>query len=316
MEVLRLGRAPEPVPRRGEILVRVRATALNRADLLQRRGGYPPPPGTTDILGLEPAGEVLEGGRGAGRFSRGDRVFFLLAGGGYAERVAVPAGMAMRIPDPLGFEEAAAIPEAFLAAWRALFLLPRLRGGTTVLVHSAGSGVGTAAVQLAREAGAEVLVTSRSPEKIALCLSLGARAGWNPREGPFAPWAKERTGGRGVDRIVDFVGAPYFAENLASLAPDGTLAVVGLLGGSTAERISLADLLFRRLRIVGTSLRSLPVAEKVRLTRSFARFALPRLADGRLRPVIDSVFDWTRVREAHRRMEENRNAGKIVLRIP
>ena len=315
VEVLHIGEHPDPLPEPDELLVRVRATALNRADLLQRRGNYPPPEGASEILGLEMAGEVETAGPECGTWMPGTRVFALLPGGGYAQKAAVPAGMAMRIPERLSYEEAAAIPEAFLTAYHNLFSLGELSAGMTVLVHAGGSGVGTASIQLIREAGAVSLVTAGSPEKIDRCRKLGARAGWNYREGPFAPWVAGQTGGRGVDRILDFIGAPFFAQNLASLAVDGRLIVIGAMGGATAERMNLLDLLFRRLHILGCSIRSLDTARKIDLTERFASFALPRFADGRLVPVIDSVFDWTETRNAHLRMESNVNVGKIVLRV-
>ncbi|MGB3400007.1 MAG: NAD(P)H-quinone oxidoreductase [Candidatus Deferrimicrobiaceae bacterium] len=315
VDVLHIVDHPDPTPKNDELLVRVHATALNRADLLQRRGKYPPPPGASEILGLEMAGEILETGSACGEWSPGDRVCALLTGGGYAQIAVVPCGMAMRIPDNLSYEEAAAIPEAFLTAYHNLFSLGRLTPGMTVLVHAGGSGVGTAAIQLIREAGAVSLVTAGSPPKISRCLDLGAGAGWNYREGPFAAWVSARTEGRGVDLILDLVGALYFEQNIKSLAEDGKLILIGTMGGAVAERVNLLDLLFRRLQILGTSLRSLDTAMRIGLTQRFSGFALPRFADGRLRPVIDSVCDWTEVASAHLRMESNENVGKIVLRI-
>ncbi len=315
VDVLHIGDHPDPIPKDDELLVHVRATALNRADLLQRRGKYPPPEGASGILGLEMAGEIGEVGSAVEGAKPGDRVFALLPGGGYAQKAVVPSGMAMRIPEGLSYEEAAAIPEAFLTAHHNLFSLGDLQPGMTVLVHAGASGVGTAAIQLIREAGAACLVTAGSPEKIARCRELGAQAAWNYHQGSFAPWVAEKTGERGVDVVLDCIGAPYIGPNLASLATDGRLIVLGVLGGAVAERVNLLDLLFRRLRILGTSLRSLDAARKVELTRRFAGFALPRFADGRLRPVIDSVYDWTDVASAHLRMESNVNVGKIVLRV-
>jgi len=315
VEVLSLGERPDPAPGPGDLLLRVRATAVNRADLLQRRGRYPPPEGAPDILGLEAAGEVVAAGPGAGGWRPGDRAMALLAGGGYAEFVAVPAGLAMPLPPNLSFEEGAAVPEAFVTAYRALFDLGEVAPGHTVLVHAAGSGVGTAAVQLAREAGARVLATAGTPEKVQLALRLGAHAAWNRREGPFAPWAARETGGRGADLVLDFVGAPYLEQNIASLALDGRLVIIGLLGGAKAQALDLGTILFRRLRLIGTSLRALPLERKADLVRRFAAFALPRLAAGALAPVVDSVFDWREAAAAHERMENNANAGKIVLRV-
>ncbi|MBX5435896.1 MAG: NAD(P)H-quinone oxidoreductase [Alicyclobacillaceae bacterium] len=315
-DVLSLGDYPDPVPGPQDLLVRVRATALNRADLMQRRGLYPPPPGASEILGLEMAGEVVSAGPACQSVWRpGDRVCALLPGGGYAEWAVVPEDMAMRIPDNLSFEQAAAIPEVFLTAYSNLFWLGRLKAGDTVLVHAGASGVGTAAIQLIREAGARPLVTAGSPEKIERCLELGAVAGWNYREGPFEPWVREQTGGRGVDIIFDFVGASYFRQNLSSLAVDGRLIVIGTMGGTAVDRLDLGELLRRRLQVIGTALRSRSPAEKARLTQEFAAYALPRFADGRLKPVVDSVFDWSQAADAHRYMESNRNIGKIVLRV-
>ncbi|GMA49791.1 NAD(P)H quinone oxidoreductase [Alicyclobacillus contaminans] len=313
-EVLTLGEAEAPQHGPNELLVRVRATALNRADLLQRRGLYPPPPGASEILGLEMAGEVVAVGSACAGWQVGDRVFALLPGGGYAEYAAIPAEMAMRIPDSFRFEEAAAIPEVFLTAYLNLFWLGGLRAGQRVLVHAGASGVGTAAIQLIREAGAVSFATAGSADKIKRCLALGAQAGWNYHDGPFAPWLKEITEGHGVDIILDFVGAPYFEQNIRSLAMDGRLMIIGTLGGVNAS-VNLGTLLSRRLQVIGTALRSRSVADKIRLTQEFAAFALPRFADGRLQPVIDRVFDWHEAAAAHAYMESNANVGKIVLKV-
>jgi putative PIG3 family NAD(P)H quinone oxidoreductase len=267
------------------------------------------------ILGLEMAGEVVDVGAACEGWAPGDRVCALLPGGGYAERVSIPAGLAMRIPGNLSFEEAAAIPEVFLTAYQNLFNVARLAPGETVLVHAGGSGVGTAAIQLVREAGGISLVTAGSTEKIARCAALGAIAGWNYRDGPFAPWVAEQTGGRGVDIVLDFVGAPYFEQNLQALAVDGRMAVIGTLGGADVGTFSLRTLMSKRLQITGAGLRGMATARKIRLTGHFANFALPRFADGRLVPIVDTVFDWHEVGDAHLRMESNANIGKIVLRV-
>jgi len=268
-----------------------------------------------DILGLEMAGEVASVGPACEGWAPGDRVCALLPGAGYAELVAIPAGLAMRIPEGLSFEQAAAIPEVFLTAYRNLFDVCGLGFGQTVLVHAGGSGVGTAAIQLVREAGGISLVTAGSSEKIARCAALGAIAGWNYKDGPFAPWVAEQTGGRGVDIILDFVGAPYFGQNLEALAVDGRMAVIGTLGGADVGTFSLRMLMSKRLQIAGAGLRSMDTARKIALTRAFSEFALPRFADGRLVPIVDSVFDWRDVGDAHLRMESNANIGKIVLRV-
>ena len=315
IEFLHIGEHPDPGMKEDELLVRVKATALNRADLLQRRGKHPPPKGVPDILGLEMAGEVVDVGAACEGWARGDRVCALLPGAGYAELAAIPAGLAMRIPENLTFEEASAIPEVFLTAYQNLFNVARLARGETVLIHAGGSGVGTAAIQLVREAGGNSLVTAGSKEKIDLCLALGARAGWNYKEGAFAPWVAEWTDGRGVDILLDFVGAPYFEQNLRSMAADGRMVVIGTLGGAEVEKFSLRTLMSKRLQITGAGLRSMDTARKIRLTGQFATFALPRFADGRLVPVVDTIFDWREVAKAHERMESNVNIGKIVLRV-
>ena len=315
IEFLHMGYFPDPVMEDDHILVRVRATALNRADLLQRRGKHPPPKGVPDILGLEMAGEVLAAGPSAGIWKAGDRVCSLLPGGGYAELASVPAGLAMPIPPNLSYEEAAAIPEAFLTAYQNLFIVSMLSPRHVVLIHSGGSGVGTAAIQLVREAGASSLVTAGSPEKIAKCLSLGARAGWNRKDGPFSPWVAAQTGRKGVDILLDCVGGPYFEQNIESLAVDGKMVVIGTMGGTGVEKLNLGVLMSKRLQISGAALRSMDADRKIALTRKFAEFALPRFADGRLLPVVDTVYDWNDVSAAHERMESNVNVGKIVLRV-
>jgi putative PIG3 family NAD(P)H quinone oxidoreductase len=299
----------------GEVLVRVRATALNRADLLQRRGLYPPPKGATDILGLEMAGEVAEVGEGVGGVANGDRVMALLPGGGYAQYVPVPAGMLMKLPDSMTFAQGAAIPEAFLTAYLNLFPIGRLSPGETVLVHAGASGVGTSAIQLIRLAGARSIVTAGSESKIERCLALGAEAGWNYHDGSFRSFVEEQTAGEGVNVIFDFIGAPYFADNLASLAVDGRLIIIGTMGGTQVEDINLGMLLSRRLEVIGTALRSRSLATKIELTAAFQTFAGDALARGEIAPVIDSVFDWKDVQEAHRYMESNKNVGKIVLAV-
>ncbi|HEY7530951.1 MAG TPA: NAD(P)H-quinone oxidoreductase [Gemmatimonadota bacterium] len=314
-EQLVLDEVPDPRPGADDVLVRVRAVGVNRADVLQRQGRYPPPPGASPVLGLEIAGVVEGAGPGAGPWSRGDRVFGLLAGGGYAERAALPGTLAMRIPDPLSFEEAAAVPEVFLTAWQTLFWIGRCAAGEAVLIHAGASGVGTAAIQLAREAGADVLVTAGSAEKLERCRELGARVAVNRREGPFTVRVLEETGGRGVDVILDVVGAPYWDANVTCLATDGRLVLIATMGGSTIDGADLRALMRKRLTVAATTLRARSVAYKAELTRQAAAFVLPRLADGRVRAVVDSVFPLEQAPAAHRRMEENRNVGKIVLTV-
>ncbi|MCI3923098.1 NAD(P)H-quinone oxidoreductase [Paenibacillus sp. TRM 82003] len=318
-EALRIVDAPRPVPGPGELLVRVRATALNRADLLQRMGKYPPPPGATNILGLEMAGDVEAVGPRAdeGGCRPGDRVMALLPGGGYAQYAVIPEGMAMRIPPNLTYEQAAAIPEAFLTAFLNLWQLGGLQPAHRVLVHAAASGVGTAAIQLIREAGATAYATAGSDSKVEAARTLGAAAGWNYKQGSFKEWLRATTDNQGVDLVLDFVGAPYFADHLDALAMDGKLIVIGTLGGALTDApLHLGKLLAKRLHIIGTTLRNRAPQHKIELTRQFEAFAGQRLADGRLRPVVDSVYDFYEVADAHRRMEANANVGKIVLRVP
>lgn len=311
-KALYIGETYEPSPSYGELLVRVKATALNRADLLQKRGLYPPPPGATDILGLEMAGIVEEA---AGPWKKGDRVMALLPGGGYAERVRLPADMAMPMPDNLSFTEAAAIPEVFLTAYLNLFKLGGLKAGQSVLIHAGASGVGTAAIQLAKAAGCNVIVTAGSPEKRDACSKLGADLAIDYREGPFLPVVMAHTEKRGVDVILDFVGASYWEQNVSALALDGKLIIVGTLGGAKVQDVNLSMLLSRRLQIIGTSLRTLPHERKAALTADFVKEVLPRIHSGEITPIIDSEWDWSKVEEAHRHMEENRNIGKIVLQV-
>jgi len=314
-DVLQMGDLPDPTPAPGELLVRVHATALNRMDLMQREGRYPVPPDAPDTLGVEVAGEVVGWGDGVTGWSRGDRVCALLLGGGYAELVTFPAAMAIPIPANLSYEQAAAIPEVFLTAYLNLFDLGGLRADDYALIHGGASGVGTAAIQLARTAGAHAIVTVGSAEKVERCRALGAVAAINYREGPFEPAVKAASGGRGVDVILDMVGAPYWDQNLACLVVGGRLILVSQQGGGKRE-IELGAIQRKRLRVIGTGLRPLPLAEKVALNERFKGFALDRFADGRLVPVVDRVYPLEEAPDAHRYMASNANVGKIVLRVP
>jgi putative PIG3 family NAD(P)H quinone oxidoreductase len=313
-EVIRFGETPDPSPARGEVLVRVRAAALNRADLLQRRGLYPPPPGTRpDVAGLELAGEVLAAEPGS-PWRAGDRVMAIATGEAQAELAVVHERMLLRVPDGLSLEEASAVPEAGITSHDALFTLGGLRPGWPVLVHAVGSGVSTAAVQIAKASGATVIGTSRTPEKLERARAIGLDHGLLvAREGPrFADEVRRLTGGRGCPLVLDFVGAPYASENLAALASRGTIVVIGTMGGARAE-VDYALLMRSRGTIVGTTLRLRPVEEKIAATQAFARDVLPLVAAGRVRPVVDVVLPAERAREAHERMERNESFGKIVL---
>jgi putative PIG3 family NAD(P)H quinone oxidoreductase len=313
-EVLRLTIVPDPTPAAEQILVRVRATALNRADVMQRMGQYPPPPGESDILGLELAGEVEAVGAAVTDIAPGDRVFGLVGSGGYAEKAVIDARMAMPIPSGWSFAQAAAVPEVFFTAQETLFTLGGLQEGETVLIHAAASGVGTAGIQMARETGARIFVTAGSAEKIQRCIELGATTGCNYKEQDFAEWVKEVTNGQGVDVIEDFIGAAYWERNLRSLKTGGRLVLVGLMGGVKIEA-NLGLLMTKRLQIFGSVLRSRPLADKIAITRSFRTKWLPLLAAGRIKPVVDRVFPLAQVANAHRYMEENRNFGKIILSL-
>jgi tumor protein p53-inducible protein 3 len=314
-EVLRLGEHPKPTPGPDELLVKVKATALNRADLLQREGKYPPPKGASPILGLEMAGEIMEKGSKVGNgWQLNEPVCALLPGGGYAEYVTIPAKMAMRIPKGWDFVQAAAVPEVFLTAFQALDWIAKLQYGERVLIHAGASGVGTAAIQIAKIKGAEVLVTASSP-KHPLCIELGASMSIDYRKDDFGKMVKAYTRGKGVDVILDFIAAPYFQRNLDSLSRDGRLVLLALMGGIKSEEVNLVPILRNRLSIHGSTLRSRSLDYKIRLTKAFEQFAAEHFASASMKPIIDSVYPWTEVQAAHRYMEANRNQGKIVLQI-
>jgi len=314
-EVLELRRVPDPVCGPSEVLVRVWATAVNRADLLQRRGLYPAPPGSpADIPGLEFAGEVIDCGAAVSAWRPGDRVMAIVGGGGYAGRIAVAAGTCLRVPDGMGWEAAAAVPEAFLTAHDALVVRGRLAAGESVLVAAAASGIGTAAIQLAAAAGARVLALSRSAGKRTRLSDLGAEEVLDASAPDLSQSILTATDERGIDVVLDLVGAalwPLYFEVLAEL---GRVVVVGTLSGARIE-LDLGALMRRRATLVGTVLRARSIAEKTALTHEFAREVLPYFAAGKVRPVIDRVLPLSAAADAHRVLEENRNFGKVVLRV-
>lgn len=306
-------------PRAGELLVDVAACGANRADVLQRRGLYPAPPDAPpDVPGLEYAGTVAQAGARAGAWRAGDRVMGLVGGGGMASRLLVPADEALPVPAGLSLEEAAAVPEAFVTAWDALVRQGGLRAGQVALVHAAASGVGTAALQLAADAGACVAGTSRSAGKLERCRALGLRhplpVARGTREEParFAQALLTATGGRGADVVLDLVGAAYLEENLRALAPRGRIVVLGLLGGAQAT-LPLMRLMERRARLLGSTLRTRPADERAALAAAFAAQVLPRFDEGRLRPVVGAVLPMSAVAEAHALLERNETFGKLVL---
>ncbi len=312
--VLHVGEVPAPALAPGHLRIRVAAAGVNRADLLQRQGLYPPPPGASEILGLECAGEVSEVAPDVTGWSVGDRVMALLAGGGYAEEVVVHAGSAMPVPASLSLERAAAVPEVFLTVFLNVFQLGALPDGGAALVHGGGSGIGTAAIQLLGAAGATAVVTAGSDEKCARCLELGADAAVNYRSGDFVEAVRDATGGRGVDVVLDSIGAPYLEGNLKALAPAGRLVLIGLMGGAKGE-INLGALLARRLQVIGSTLRARSDAEKAQIAAGFqARFGAA-LEKGAIGPVVDRVLPMARAGEAHRVMKASEHFGKILLQI-
>jgi NADPH2:quinone reductase len=315
-EVLHVDRVSVADPGPGQILVEVAAAGLNRADILQRKGLYPAPDGApSDIPGLEYAGHVAALGEGVRSFAVGDEVMGIVGGGAMSTHVVVHEREVLRVPAGVPLAHAAAIPEAFLTAYDALFHQAALAAGETVLIHAVASGVGTAALQLVALAGARAIGTSRSDEKLARCAELGLPTGMLVEKGAggFAAAVRDGTEGRGADVIIDLVGAAYLAENVDALAPCGRMIVVGLLGGISAE-LPLAKILAKRLLLRGTVLRSRPLEEKAALAQSFARTIAPCFGTGgKLAPVVDAVVPMSKVHEAHQRMERDETFGKIVL---
>jgi NADPH:quinone reductase len=311
-EVLQLVTRPLPRPGPGEILVRVAAAGVNRPDVLQRQGAYPPPPGAPDILGLEIAGEVVDAGAGAARFAPGARVMALVAGGGYADYAVVHETNALPVPDGLTFKQAGAVPETYFTVWTNVFERGALKEGETFLVHGGTSGIGTTAIQLAKAFGARVIATAGSAGKCDACRKLGADLAVNYREADFVKEAKDFTGGRGADVILDMVGGDYIPRNHEAAAQDGRIVQIAFLKTSKVE-LNFMRLMLKRLTHTGSTLRSRPVAEKAAIAAALADRVLPLLAGGRCLPVMDSEFPLERVADAHRRMDGGEHIGKIVL---
>ncbi|MDX2171286.1 MAG: NAD(P)H-quinone oxidoreductase [Deltaproteobacteria bacterium] len=312
--VLKLGDAPAPPLGPDDLRIRVRATAVNRADLLQRQGMYPPPPGASPILGLECAGEVSEVGSNVRGWSVGERAMALLAGGGYAAEAVVHAGSAMRVPAALSDAEAGALPEVFLTAFLNIFMLGEPPEGGSVLVHGGGSGVGTAAISLCKAAGLRVVVTAGSAEKCERCLAHGADVAINYRDGDFVDAVRGATAGKGVNVVLDAIGAKYLESNLNALAVEGRLVLIGLMGGTRSE-IDLAGLMLKRLRVIGSTLRTRSHAEKAAIVTAFVERFGAALAAGTLRPVLDRVLPLAQAGEAHRIMKASEHFGKLGLRV-
>jgi NADPH:quinone reductase len=313
-EVLRLATAPVPTPRAGEVLVRVQATGVNRPDIVQRMGLYPPPPDASKLLGLEVAGEVVQLGEGA-LLAVGDRVCGLANGGGYAEYCVLPQTQCL--PWPTGYDavHAAALPETFFTVWANLFDIGRLQPGESVLIHGGSSGIGTTAIQLAHAFGSRVYVTAGSKEKCEACLELGADGAINYNEADFADSIKQFTHGRGVDVVLDMVGGPYAQRNLASLAMDGRLVLIAFLGGSKVEKFDMLTIMTRRLTVTGSTMRPRTAAQKGAVAQSLLARVWPLLEAKEVAPVIHAVFPLAEAAAAHRLMESSEHIGKIVMTV-
>ncbi|MFD3917970.1 NAD(P)H-quinone oxidoreductase [Streptomyces sp. NPDC058595] len=316
-EALVWAEVPDPVPAEGEVLVDVVASAVNRADLLQRQGFYDPPPGSSPYPGLECAGRIAALGPGTetSGWSVGDEVCALLAGGGYAEKVAVPVGQLLPIPEGMDLATAAALPEVTCTVWSNVFMIAHLRPGELLLAHGGASGIGTMAIQLAKSVGARVAVTAGGPEKLARCAELGADILIDYREQDFVDELKKATDGAGADVILDIVGAKYLDRNVRALAVNGRLAVIGLQGGVKGE-LNLAALLGKRAAVTATSLRGRPLGEKASIVAAVREHVWPLVGAGQVRPVVDRTFAMPDAAEAHAALEAGEHVGKILLLRP
>ncbi|MFE6868890.1 NAD(P)H-quinone oxidoreductase [Kitasatospora sp. NPDC057692] len=312
-EALVWAEVPDPVPGEGEVLVEVAATAVNRADLLQRQGFYDPPPGSPRYPGLECAGRIAALGPGVAGWAVGDEVCALLVGGGYAERVAVPVGQLLPVPSGLTLEQAAALPEVVCTVWSNVFLTAHLRPGETLLVHGGASGIGTMAIQLAKAVGARVAVTAGGPEKLARCAELGADVLIDYRAQDFVEVLREATGGAGADVVLDIMGAKYLQRNVDALAVNGRLVIIGLQGGANGE-LNLNTLLRKRGAVIATNLRGRPLAEKAAIVAAVREHVWPLVASGVVKPVVDRVLPLAEAAEGHRVLESGAQVGKVVLR--
>jgi putative PIG3 family NAD(P)H quinone oxidoreductase len=311
-EALVWAEVPDPVPGEGEVLVDVVASAVNRADLLQRQGFYNPPPGSSPYPGLECAGRVTDIGPGVSEWQIGDEVCALLAGGGYAEQVVVPAGQLMPVPDGVDLVTAAALPEVTATVWSNVFMISHLRPGETLLAHGGSSGIGTMAIQLAKAVGATVAVTAGSKEKLDFCRELGADILINYREQDFVEEIKSATDGAGADVILDNMGAKYLDRNVQSLATSGRLAIIGMQGGVKGE-LNIATLLNKRAAVTATSLRGRPAAEKATIVAAVREHVWPLIGAGHVRPIVDQTVPMRDAATAHRVLEESNHIGKVLL---
>lgn len=312
-EAMRIAEGPLPQPKAGEVLVKVAAAGVNRPDVAQRQGTYPPPPGASPVLGLEVAGEVVALGEGVDTLSIGDQVAALANGGGYAEYCAVPAGQALRWPKGYDAVRAAALPETFFTVWANVFAMAGLKAGERILIHGGTSGIGTTAIQLAVAFGAEVYTTAGSGEKCLACVRLGAKRAINYKTEDFLAVIREEAGG--VDVVLDMIGGSYFDKNIGVLNKDGRLSIIALLGGAVAEKANLGAIMVKRLRVMGSTLRPRSAAEKREIRDALSEKVWPKLDAGEIAPVIHAVLSFDQVAEAHRMMEESGHIGKIVLTL-
>jgi len=313
-EVLHPEERAVPVPGASEVLIRVCAAGVNRPDVMQRKGQYPPPPGASDIPGLEIAGEVAAVGASVTRWKVGDKLCALVPGGGYAEYCVTDEATALRIPKGFSFVEAAALPETFMTVWHNVFERGALKSGETFLVHGGSSGIGTTAIMLAKQFGAKVIATAGSPEKCEACRKLGADVAIDYNKEDFVAAAKQATDGRGVDLILDMVGGDYVDRNLEAAAVEGRIVQIATQKGAKVN-INLVRIMQKRLTYTGSTLRARPVADKAAIARGLEAKAWPLLEAGKVRPVIDSTFPLARASEAHARMETSLHIGKIVLEV-
>ena len=313
-DVLTPGSRPVPTAGSGEVLIKVAAAGVNRPDVLQRSGGYPPPPGASDIPGLEVAGTIVTLGGDTGDWREGDTVTALVSGGGYAEYATAPAPQCLRVPQGLTLAEAAGLPETFFTVWSNVFDRGGLTAGESFLVHGGSSGIGTTAIQLAKAMGARVFATAGSAEKCEACERLGAERAINYREEDFVPLVKQATDGKGVDVVLDMVGGDYVARNIAAMAADGRLVYIAFLGGSKVE-VDLLPLMLKRLTITGSTMRPRPVAFKAAIARKLEEKVWPLIEAGTLKPVLHQTFPLAEAAAAHRLMESSSHVGKIVLTV-
>lgn len=314
IDVLTIAEVPDPTLRPGEVLIDVAAAGVNRADLLQRQGNYPPPKGESELPGLEVSGTIAELGEGVEGWSVGDEVCALLSGGGYAEKVAVPAGQLLPIPAGVSLTDAASLPEVASTVWSNVFMTANLQPGQTLLVHGGGSGIGTMAIQLAKQIGARVAVTAGSAEKLEFCKELGADILINYRDDDFVEKLKKATDGHGADVILDVIGAKYLDRNLSAMATNGRLVIIGMQGGVKGE-LNIGKLLAKRGAVIATSLRARPLEEKATIVASVREHIWPLVESGDVRPIVHTTLPLDEVKQAHQILQDSSHTGKVLLTV-